>query len=183
MDETAVIVIAVVAVIVLVAALAWWFATRRRSQHLQERFGPEYERTLSDADNRRQAEIDLRDRERRREELTIVPLDEASRTRFAAEWKDVQARFVDQPAETVVEADALVMRVMRQRGYPIDDFEQRAADISVDHPDIVDHYRAGHALADRSRNGEADTESLREAVVHYRELFDRLLEDRVDADR
>ena len=182
MDETAVIVIAVVAVLVI-AALAWWFLTRRRRAALQDRFGPEYERTVDQADSRRQAEIDLRERQERRDELTIVPLDDSSRARFASEWTEVQARFVDQPAETVVEADALVMRVMRQRGYPIDDFEQRAADISVDHPDIVEHYRAGHALADRSRDGDADTESLRQAVVHYRELFARLLEDRVDAGR
>jgi hypothetical protein len=182
MDETAVIVIVAV-VVVLIAALAWWYAAHRRRAALQDRFGPEYERTVADADNRRQAEIDLRDRERRRDELNIVPLDDASREQFAAEWHDVQARFVDQPAETVIEADALVMRVMRRRGYPIDDFEQRAADISVDHPDIVEHYRAGHALADRSRAGDSDTESLREAVLHYRELFSRLLDDRVDAGR
>ena len=106
-----------------------------------------------------------------------MPLSAEARARYATEWHGVQERFVDAPAESVAEADVLVMQVMRERGYPVDDFERRAADVSVDHPDLVSHYRSGHEVADRSRAGQADTEELRQAVVHYRALFDALLED------
>ena len=168
------ILIIAVAVVVL-AAVAWAALTARRRRSLQSRFGPEYDRTLSDAPTRREAESELRERERRRDELDIRPLDAASRGRYLREWERVQADFVDDPGAAVAEADALIQRVMRERGYPVEDFEQRAADLSVDHADVVDHYRAGHATSRRHAREEADTEELRQAVVHYRALFDTLL--------
>jgi FtsZ-interacting cell division protein ZipA len=183
MDGTTIAVIAVaVGVVILVAVAIWVMSRRRRTHQLQDRFGPEYDRTIDDADSRREAEQELRERERRREELDIVPLDEERRALYAEQWQGIQQRFVDAPRESVAEADVLVMQVMRDRGYPVDDFDRRADDISVDHPDVVDHYRSAHDVAGRSRTGECDTEELREAVVHYRALFERLLEDRPDVD-
>ena len=180
MDETAVVIIVIAVVAVLLVAFAVWLTRRNRSRHLQGRFGPEYDRTLEDADSRRQAEQELRERERRRDELDIVPLDDATRARYAEQWQGVQQRFVDTPTESVIEADVLVMQVMRDRGYPVDDFDRRAADVSVDHPDVVDHYRSAHDVAARSRAGGCSTEELGEAVVHYRALFEALLEDRIE---
>jgi FtsZ-interacting cell division protein ZipA len=182
MDGTTIAVIAVAIAAVVLIALALWLTSRRRSQRLQDRFGPEYDRTVEDADNRRQAEQELRERQRRHDELNIVPLDEDSRARYAEQWQGIQQRFVDAPTESVAEADVVVMQVMRDRGYPVDDFERRADDISVDHPHVVDHYRSAHSVAGRSRSGECSTEELREAVVHYRALFEALLEDRPDID-
>jgi FtsZ-interacting cell division protein ZipA len=178
MDETALIVILVVAVVIIVG-VAWWLSSRRR-RDLHDRFGPEYERTVEDADSRRAAERELREREERREGLDIVPLDDQTRTYYATEWQGIQQRFVDAPAQSVAEADVLVMRVMRDRGYPMDDFERQAANVSVDHPDVVEHYRSGHTIAERSHTEQCDTEELREAVVHYRALFESLLEDRAE---
>jgi len=180
MDGTTIAIIAIVAVVLVVIALVAW--RQQRSRRLRDRFGSEYDRTIDDADSRRAAEQELRERERRREELDIRPLDDASRTRYAEQWAGIQQRFVDAPAESVAEADVLVMQVMRDQGYPVDDFDRRAADISVDHPDVVDHYRSAHDVAGRSRTAGCSTEELREAVVHYRALFERLLEDRPDVD-
>src|SRR5687767_2028046 len=178
MDGATVTIIVVAAVVVLAALAALWWVSRTRSRRLQERFGPEYEHTMEEADSRREAERALREREERREQLDIVPLDPAARERYAEQWLGIQQRFVDAPAESVAEADVLVMQVMRERGYPVDDFDRRAEDVSVDHPDVVSHYRAGHDVAERSRaSGGSDTEELREAVVHYRALFEALLED------
>ena len=170
-----IIIIAVVAVVVL-AAIAATFGRRRRSDHLQERFGPEYERSVADRGDQRAAERELADRERKREKLDIVPLSADARSRYAESWRTVQARFVDDPSGAVVEADRLVTDVMRERGYPIDDFDQRAADISVDHPDVVENYRAAHEIYLTQEKGEAGTEDLRQAFVHYRALFEELLE-------
>jgi hypothetical protein len=183
MDGTTVLLIVIAAVaVVVIAAVAWAAARRRSSHHLQDRFGPEYDRTIEGAGNRREAEAELRERERRREELNIVPLDEQRRALYTEQWAGIQQRFVDAPTESVAEADVLVMQVMRDRGYPVDDFDRRASDISVDHPDVVDHYRSAHDTAGRSRTAGVDTEELREAVVHYRALFEALLEDRPDVD-
>ena len=176
MDETTIVVVAVVAV--LAALVALWWLNRTRSRRLQDRFGPEYERTIEQSDSRREAERDLRERQQRRDDLEIVPLADESRERYAEEWRGVQERFVDAPAESVAEADVLVVQVMRERGYPVDDFDRRVEDVSVDHPEVVSHYRSGHAVAERCRSDEdTDTEELREAVVHYRALFEELLED------
>src|SRR4051812_27160916 len=163
-----------VAVIVVIAVVVWRTVAARRTRTLQDRFGPEYERTVGEADDRREAEAELAARAKRREELDIRPLTEASRRRYLEEWQRVQARFVDDPGSAVGEADGLIQSVMRERGYPVDDFDQRAADISVDHPHVVEHYREGHRL----RAG--DTEAQRQAMVHYRALFDQLLEDGAD---
>lgn len=167
-------VLVAVAAIVVVALVVWQALKARRTRTLQERFGPEYERTVDRSDDRREAEAELAARAKRREELDIRPLTEASRTRYLDEWQRVQARFVDDPGGAVAEADSLIQSVMRERGYPMDDFDQRAADISVDHPDVVENYRQGHRL----RSG--DTEEQRQAMVHYRALFDELLEDSAD---
>ncbi len=163
-----------VAAIVAIALVVWQALKARRTRSLQERFGPEYERTVDRTDDRRDAEAELAARAKRREELDIRPLTAAARTRYLDDWQRVQARFVDDPPGAVGEADALIQSVLRERGYPMDDFEQRAADISVDHPDVVEHYREGHRL----RGG--DTEAQRQAMVHYRALFDELLEDTAD---
>jgi hypothetical protein len=170
------IVVAVAVVLVLVGA-AWVATIAARRRSLQRRFGPEYERTVTDAPSRREAEAELREREQRREELEIRPLADAERRRYLRELDRVQAEFVDDPGAAVSEADTLIQQVMRDRGYPVEDFEQRAADLSVDHPDVVEHYRAAHAVALRHTRHEADTEQLRQALVHYRVLFDELLEE------
>jgi FtsZ-interacting cell division protein ZipA len=164
-----------VAAVVIVALVVWQALKARRTRTLQERFGPEYDRTVERADGKRDAEADLSARVQRRNELDIRPLTSAARERYLEEWTSVQARFVDDPRLAVQEADALIQRVMRERGYPVDDFEQRAADISVDHPTVVENYRAGHGLA-----GSDDTEEQRQAMVHYRSLFDELVEDSSD---
>jgi cytoskeletal protein RodZ len=163
-----------VAAIVVIALVVWQALRAKRTRTLQERFGPEYDRTVDRADGRREAEADLESRAKRRDELDIRPLPAASRDRYLGEWQHVQARFVDDPTGAVQQADTLIQAVMRERGYPVDDFEQRAADISVDHPAVVENYRTGHRLA------AGDTEAQRQAMVHYRSLFDELLEDTAD---
>ena len=173
------IVIVVVAALIVLGAVAMWMQQRRRSQ-LQERFGSEYDRTVSERDDRRAAEKELADRERKRERLDIVPLSPEAQKKYSASWQEVQGHFVDDPSNAVTEADRLVTDVMRDRGYPIEDFEQRADDISVDHPDVVQNYRAAHAVYVKASdgNGSAGTEDLRQGLVHYRALFNELLETR-----
>lgn len=162
------------AVVVLVLLAIWSLAARkRRTSQLREGFGPEYDRTVEDMGSRRKAESDLADREKRREDLDIKPLAPGARDRFADRWRTVQERFVDDPGSALREAHILVVEVMRERGYPTNDFEQRAADVSVDHPDVVQNYRAAHEISERS---DADTEEQRQGLVHYRALFDELLE-------
>jgi hypothetical protein len=171
-------VVAIVVVLVLLALLAFFAGRQRRSRKLQDRFGPEYDRTVSQAGDRRSAEAELQDRTERRQQLDIVPLEPEARTRYLEAWRNTQAQFVDDPVEATREADRMITSVMRDRGYPVDDFEQRAADISVDHPQVVDDYRAAHAIAAANDRSEASTEDLRQALVHYRSLFEELLEDR-----
>lgn len=177
--DTWVWIVIIVAAIVLVAG-AWAAVQSRRRAQLKEGFGPEYDRTVEEAGSRRQAESELQDRQKRREELDIQPLTPAARDRYLDQWRDTQARFVDDPGSAVGDADRLVQDVMRERGYPTDDFEQRAADISVDHPRLVENYRTAHAIADSHERGEAGTEELRQSIVHYRSLFEELLETRND---
>jgi hypothetical protein len=169
-------IVIVVAVVVVLALIAWSVLRRRRSTQLREGFGPEYDRTVEEAGSRRRAEAELAEREKRREELDIRPLTPAARDRFVDRWRDTQARFVDDPGSAVGDADSLVQEVMRERGYPTEDFEQRAADISVDHPHIVENYRAAHGISLAQERGEASTEDLRQSIVHYRSLFEELLE-------
>jgi hypothetical protein len=168
-------VIVAVAVLVLAAAIAWRLVSRRRTGKLKESFGPEYERSKAEAGSRRKGEAELTARETRRQGLDIRPLAPQARDRYAASWLQVQGRFVDEPGLAVTEADRLVSAVMRDRGYPMDDFGQRSADISVDLPHVVDDYRAAHAISMANDHGKASTEDLRQAFVHYRSLFDELL--------
>jgi FtsZ-interacting cell division protein ZipA len=178
------IVIVVVAALVVLGAIAMWMQQRKRSQ-LKERFGSEYDRTVSEEGDRRAAEKDLADRERKRERLDIVPLSPEAQAKYSESWRQVQGQFVDDPADAVNEADGLVTSVMRDRGYPIDDFDQRAEDISVDHPHVVENYRAAHAVYVKASNGDggASTEDLRQGFVHYRALFTELLETPEEASR
>jgi hypothetical protein len=176
LDNTTLTALGVVVLLALLALVAWLAQRRHQSYRLQQRFGPEYARTMDNLGSREKAEAELRDRERRVERLSIVTLSPQDAARYAQEWKMLQSRFVDSPRGTLAEADRLVRELMLQRGYPMGDFERRAADISVDHPAVVEHYRAGHAIAMRDERGAGDTEELRKAVVHYRALFDELLE-------
>jgi hypothetical protein len=171
------IIVAAVVVIALLALAAWLFSQKKKqSVRLQRRFGPEYGRAVGEFGGRTKAESELKAREKRVEHLTITPLAPAEAARFSQAWSALQGRFVDNPKGVVVQADQLVRELMLKRGYPMGDFERRAADISVDHPAVVEHYRAAQAIAARDERGEADTEELRKAVVHYRVLFDEMLE-------
>jgi hypothetical protein len=181
MDTWVWVLIAIV-VIVVIAVAAWLMTSRRRTERLQGRFGAEYDHTLEAADGRRDAERELTERERRRAELDIRPLTPAARDRYVEDWRTVQQRFVDEPSSAIGQADTLVTLVMRDRGYPTDDFEQRAADVSVDHPDVVSNYREAHDISLRNDQGGVSTEHLRQAMVHYRALFEHLLEVDGDAD-
>jgi hypothetical protein len=174
-------VIAAVVVVALVAIAAWLWNRQQQSKRLVQRFGPEYERTVHEHGSRDKAEAELRAREKRVEKLRIAPLAPDEARRFTQDWRELQARFVDNPKGVLLDADRLVRELMLRRGYPMGDFDRRAADISVDHPAVVDHYRAAHAIADRDHRGEANTEDMRQAVVHYRALFDELLEVREPA--
>jgi len=170
--------VAILVVLILLALLAIFAGRQRRSRKLQDTFGPEYDRTVEEAGDRRAAETELQERTERRAGFDIVPLEPEARARYIEAWRSTQAQFVDEPVEATREADRLITSVMRDRGYPVDDFEQRAADISVDHPQVVDDYRAAHAIAAANDRSEASTEDLRQALVHYRSLFEELLEDR-----
>jgi hypothetical protein len=166
-----------IAVGVVAAALAVFAAmTRRRTAQLRERFGPEYDRAVQSRGGRREAEAELGSRVERREKLDIRPLSPDSRARYQEAWREVQAKFVDDPVAAVASADELVGSVMSERGYPLDDFEQRAEDISVDHPQVVERYRSAHGIARKNAEGQATTEDLRQATQHYRSLFEELLE-------
>ena len=170
------IILAGVVVLAAIALGAWFFYRRQQSQRLEQRFGPEYGRAVDQLGSRSKAEAELKSREKRVEHLDIVPLLPAEAARFSQAWKVLQGSFVDNPKGVVVQADQLVRELLLKRGYPIGDFERRAADISVDHPAVVSNYRAAQAIAARDQRGEADTEELRKAVVYFRALFDELLE-------
>jgi hypothetical protein len=166
-----------IAIVVLVVLwLVWRRSQKRKSDQLQEQFGPEYERAVESKGDRSKAESDLAQRAKRHDKLDIRSLSPAARESYERSWKDAQADFVDQPREALANADRLVQEVMRERGYPVDDFEQRAADLSVDHPDVVDNYRSAHTTSTRARSGDASTEDMRRGMQHYRSLFDDLLE-------
>lgn len=169
-------IVIVVAAVLIVGAIVWSATRARRRRDLQERFGSEYDRTVADAPSRREAESELSEREKRRDELDIRPLDQSSRDRYASQWQNTQAAFVDDPETAVGDADRLIQQVMRERGYPVDDFEQRANDLSVDHPEVISNYRAAHGISIANERGNASTENLRTAMVHYRALFSELLE-------
>ncbi len=174
---------AAVLVVAVVMVLVLSVTGRTRTKRLKEHFGPEYERVVGDAGDQRAGEQELVARERKREKLDIVALSPEAHARYAEQWRTVQTAFVDSPARAVGDADRLVTLVMRERGYPIDDFDQCASDISVDHPDTVEHYRAAHALHLAHEEGDIDTEAQREAFVHYRALFDKLLETDLETEK
>jgi hypothetical protein len=165
-----------VLVAVAVVVVAFVLMQKRRSDELRGKFGPEYERLVHEHGDPRHAESELSTRVERVKQLHIKPLTPEYRSRFADAWRSDQARFVDDPKGAVVEADRLVADLMQVRGYPVGDFEQRAADVSVDHPHVVQNYRVAHDIAVREQRGEASTEDLRKAMVHYRALFEDLLE-------
>jgi hypothetical protein len=166
----------IVIVIAIVATAAIVFGRKRRSKKLRSRFGDaEYDRALQQGDSRRHAEVGLNKRTDRVESFHIRVLGPGDRARFVESWSSVQARFVDSPGGAVAEADQLLGDVMSTRGYPVSDFEQRAADISVDHPLVVEKYRLAHGIAVHQTNGQASTEDLRQAMIHYRTLFDELV--------
>jgi hypothetical protein len=176
MDTWIWIVIAVAVVVVVVLALAA-VAARRRRHHLQQRFGPEYDRTVEGADRRRNAERELREREARHDELELRPLSDASRKRYTEQWQEMQSGFVDRPQVALADADRLITDLMRERGYPVDDFDTRSDLVSVDHPDVVQNYRAAHGVAVKTVEGRTSTEDLRQAVISYRALFEEMLVD------
>ena len=183
MDAWVWIVIAAVVVIAIVAIVAIVARQQRRRAELKDSFGPEYERAVAREGDVRRGESDLMARRERLNKLDIRPLSPSSRDAYTRNWEQTQARFVDDPAGTLGQADALIVAVMQERGYPMDDFEQRAADISVDHPDVVQHYRSAHDISTRvgdDRDGSVgsnvSTEDMRQGFVHYRALFAELLE-------
>jgi len=178
LDTQTWIMIGAVVVLLLVGVAAWFAYQKKQSANLQRRFGPEYGRTVDELGSRSKAESELTAREKRVERLQIVSLAPSEAARFSVAWQTLQGRFVDNPKGVVVQAEQLVRELMEKRGYPMGDFDSRAGDISVDHPDVVANYRAAQAIAVRDQRGTADTEELRKAVVHYRALFDELLEVR-----
>jgi hypothetical protein len=176
----------VVAAAVVVVIVARSRSNQRRTEGLKQRFGPEYERTVAQAGDQIAAEKELAARERKRDKLDIAPLSAESFAKYEKSWRAVQTAFVDDPTSAVGDADRLITLVMSERGYPVDDFEQRADDISVDHPTVVENYRAAHDIHLAQESGGVDTETQRQAFVHYRALFEKLLEnpnDTTDTDK
>jgi hypothetical protein len=172
-------IVLVVAVIAVIAVLAWLYVRKRRSTttDLRQKFGPEYERAVLKHGSARKAEAKLLGREKRMETLNIRDLDPMEHERFLKRWESLQSRFIDSPKGAVTEADDLVSSLMRTRGYPVSDFDQRAADISVAHPRVVENYRCAHEIALRAGKDAATTEDLRTAMIHYRSLFEELVKE------
>ncbi|MFF4772494.1 hypothetical protein ACFY05_06505 [Microtetraspora fusca] len=167
-----------IAIVVVILAVGYVVMTNlNRRRRLKERFGPEYDRTVRERDSRKEAEQELHARELRHSRLDVRPLSQESRTAYARKWSEVQERFVDAPGFAVTEADALVTSVMTDRGYPTEDFEQRLSDLSVEHASTLDHYRRAHEISRRAARQDATTEELRQAMVHYRALFQELLDE------
>ena len=169
-------VILAIVVVVLIALGLFMLIRQRRSQNLRQQFGPEYKHAVKQYGDPSKAEAELAAREKRVHKLEIRALAPEEHSRFADAWRKAQTRFVDEPSKAVGEANGLIKEVMQTRGYPVGDFEQRTADISVDHPNVVTNYRAAHYIASRNNKGEATTEDLRQAMVHYRSLFEELLD-------
>ena len=177
MDSTGIIVLSIVAATIIVAGLVLMIVRKRHTQALRDRFGPEYDHVVSREGDTRKGEQVLEFRQRRREKFMVRPLSPSDRSRFRYRWNEVQSRFGDDPKGAMSMAESLVTEVMQARGYPTADFDQRAADISVDHPVVVQNYRAAHEIALRYRRGQASTEDLRNATVHYRVLFQEHMDD------
>jgi hypothetical protein len=169
-------IITVVLVLVIVGAiLGMVFARRRRSERLQDQFGPEYDRTVQAMGDEKKAQTELDERQKHVETLDIRPLSVSQRERYLADWTAVQSKFVDEPGQAIVDADRLIIEVMQVRAYPVSDFEQRAADISVNYPALVSNYRAAREIAIKNEQHQANTEELRQAMIYYRSLFEELL--------
>jgi hypothetical protein len=175
-NTTIIIVIALLAAVAAIAAAGWMYQQKKQTKRLRSKFGPEYDRVAEVEGGRGSAEKTLHEREKRVERLNLIPLSAEDRDRFAGAWQQEQAGFVDDPPAAVANADILVTEVMKARGYPMGDFEQLAADISVNHSTVVTNYRIAHDIALRDSNGETSTEELRTALLHYRMLFEDLLE-------
>ncbi len=175
MNTTSAITIIVAFLVLVVIVLALAYNGRRRSQRLQDRFGPEYDRTVQEKGSQKAAEAELEQRQKHVETLNIRPLNQAEHDRYQAEWNEIQRKFVDNPAQAIKDADRLIIEVMQVRNYPIANFEERAADISVKYPSVVTNYRAAHEIAMKNEQSLADTEELRQAMVYYRSLFNELL--------
>lgn len=179
--STVVVVVIVIVVIVVLGAVAFFARGQARRRGLQQRFGPEYDRTVESHESTREAEQELKAREKRHDELEIHPLDPAAREGHLAEWRQVQERFVDAPEEAVTEADRLLVLVMGERGYPTEGYEQQVSDLSVEHASTIDRYRQAHDISAQAEAKKASTEDLRQAMVHYRALFTELLDTDEDA--
>ena len=174
MNTTLIIILVLLAVLIVIGMFL--YVRGRRSEQLRKQFGPEYKRTVDQYGDQRKAEEALVEREKRVRKLDIRGLTADQQERLADNWKRTQALFVDEPSRAATEANSLVTELMQSRGYPVGDFEQRAADISVDHPHVVTNYRSAREIAERNKSGKATTEDLRQAMVHYRSLFEELLE-------
>jgi hypothetical protein len=176
-SSTSIIVVLGVVAILAIAVAVWFYLQKQQTKRLRSKFGPEYNRAVRLEGDAKHAEQVLQERQKRVEKLSIKSLSAGERDDFAQAWEQEQARFVDEPTVAVDNADRLVQRVMKARGYPVSDFEQRVADVSVDHPVVVENYRIAHDIAARGKNEEVSTEELREAMIHYRALFADLLHD------
>jgi uncharacterized protein YneF (UPF0154 family) len=173
--NTTTIIIVVVVVVIVGVILGLVFSRRKRSDQLQEHFGPEYDRTVQTMGGEKKAQTELNERQKHVETLDIRPLSVSEHDRYLAEWTAVQSKFVDEPGQAIVDADRLIMEVMQIRGYPVSDFDQRAADISVKYPALVTNYRGAREIANKNKLGQANTEELRQAMIYYRSLFEELL--------
>ncbi len=173
--------VAIIVVIVIIVAVAAVSATMSRRRRLRERFGPEYDRMVADQQSPRKADAELASRERRVRNLDIRPLTQAARTEYTAQWASIQERFVDQPAAAVDQAQQLVTAVLNDRGYPTEGYDQVLADLSVEHARTLEHYRAAHSISESAADGSGSTEDLRQAMIHYRAMFDELLAGDADA--
>lgn len=171
-----VVVISVLVLLIFGGILGWIFYRSRRSAQLQDKFGPEYQHTVEVMGNAHKAESELNARKKHVEALEIRPLTQVEKDRYQTDWIAVQSKFVDEPGKAVVDADHLIMEVMQLRAYPVADFEQRAADLSVQYPDLVSNYRAARLIAIKNEQKTANTEELRQAMIYYRSLFDELLD-------
>lgn len=175
MNSTYIIIIAVVAVVIIGFVMAVVFSRRNRSNQLHEHFGAEYDHTVQALGDEKKAQAELDERRKHVAGLNIRPLTDIERERYLTDWTAIQSKFVDEPGQAIVDADRLIMEVMQMRAYPVSDFEQRAADISVNYPALVTNYRAARVIAIKNKDHQADTEELRQAMIHYRSLFDELL--------
>jgi hypothetical protein len=174
-NTTYIVILVVLLMVITGAILGLVFSRRRHSEHLKDQFGPEYDHTVQSMGDEKKAQTELNERQKHVEALDIRPLSVSERERYLADWTAVQSKFVDDPGQAIVDADRLIIEVMQLRAYPVSDFEQRAADISVNYPDLVSNYRAAREIALKNKDNLADTEELRQAMVYYKSLFEELL--------